>query len=285
MESSSDLPLPALIAALKWQALLGVDEALGVEAVTLGAAVVPFAQAPAPSPAPAAQASTTHIYSEAPSPAPVRRPVVTAAPVAAAPVVLKPRSDLATITDLETLKAEMQKIEGLSLKDTAMSFVFGEGALNPPVMLIGEAPGEEEDRTGRPFVGRAGLLLEKMLASIGLERSQVYITNTLPWRPPGNRTPKTEEIAACLPFLLRHIELVKPKTLLLMGGPAAKSLLGRDESVTRLRGKWWDYKSEGLEANLPALVTYHPAYLLRTPSQKRESWADLRRLKSKFDEL
>lgn len=194
-----------------------------------------------------------------------------------------PHLDLSKITTLEDLKTAVDSITGLSLKDTAMSLVFGEGALHPPLMVIGEAPGEEEDRTGRPFVGPAGQLLEKMLAAIGLKREDIYISNVLPWRPPGNRTPKTDEVATCLPYLMRHVELVSPRFLLLMGGPAAKAMLGKDESVTRMRGLWWTYHSAGLKTEIPALVTYHPAYLLRSPGQKKESWRDLRLLKKKID--
>ncbi len=278
------------LAALKWQFEMGADEALELEPVNL-------AKAPPPLPLPElntqVSAHTPPHAAEAPSPiykvqdkaaatpagftpAPASRP--------AAPSTLRlPVADLSKILLLEDLKKAMEEIEGLSLRDSAMNLVFGEGQLQPQVMLIGDAPAEEEDRSGRPFIGRAGELLEKMLSALSFTREQVYITNVLPWRPPGNRTPKAEEVAICLPFLMRHIEIVRPKVLLLLGGPTAKALLGKEESVTRMRGVWWDYSSPGLPESVSALVTYHPSNLLSTPLQKRESWRDLRLLKKKID--
>lgn len=257
------------LAALKWQLDIGVDEALEAEPVRL-AEVTP----PPLAPAPATQTgSSPLIYSKTSLP--------TAAAVAPIPAA-QPVIDLKHVTTLADLKSAMEKIQNLSIKDTAMNLVFGEGPLHAPLMLVGEAPGEEEDRSGRPFIGRAGQLLEKMISALSFTRDQVYITNVLPWRPPGNRTPKADEVATCLPFLMRHIEIVQPKVLLLLGGPSAKALLGKEESVTRMRGIWWEYHSAGLPESVPALVTYHPAYLLRTPLAKRESWRDLRLLKKKI---
>jgi len=274
------------LAALKWQLAMGVDEALELEPVNL-------AKAPPPPPLPSslaelnaqATAPTATHAAEAPSPIYKVQDKAAAAPASfsPAPVVRQPAADLSKIMRLEDLKKAMEEIEGLSLRDSAMNLVFGEGQLQPQVMLIGDAPAEEEDRSGRPFIGRAGELLEKMLSALSFTREQVYITNVLPWRPPGNRTPKVEEVAICLPFLMRHIEIVRPKVLLLLGGPTAKALLGKEESVTRMRGVWWDYSSPGLPESVPALVTYHPANLLSTPLQKRESWRDLRLLKKKID--
>ena len=270
------------LADLRFQVAMGADEALYAQPLALAPALLPTGITAPGRPAigalpPGTPATNSPIYISARQQE--AAPLAPAAP--AAP--LHPPRDLTTITSLDDLKTAMSELQGLSIKETAMNFVFGEGALQPPVMLIGEAPGEEEDRSGRPFVGPAGQLLEKMLASIGLTRAQVYITNVLPWRPPGNRTPKADEVATCLPYLMRHIELVQPKTILLLGGPAAKALLSKEESVTRLRGTWWDYHSPGLGETRPALVSYHPAYLLRTPAQKRESWRDLRLLKKKID--
>jgi len=145
-------------------------------------------------------------------------------------------------------------------------------------MLIGEAPGRDEDLQGKPFVGRAGQLLDRMLAAIGLSESQVYITNTVYWRPPGNRTPTPEEIEACAPFLARQIELLSPRVLVLLGGAAAKTILGTSEGIMRLRGKWLTYPCAG--SDLPALATLHPAYLLREPERKRLAWHDLLMLKA-----
>ena len=165
-----------------------------------------------------------------------------------------------------------------------MNFVFSDGDTDARLMLIGEAPGGEEDRKGVPFVGPAGQLLDKMLDAIEIERAKVYITNILPWRPPGNRTPTDAEIAACLPFLERHIELVKPDILLLVGGTSAKTLLRRKEGIMRLRGKWMKYEPEtGKPVVARALL--HPAFLLRQPAQKRETWQDLLEIRARLDGL
>jgi len=142
-------------------------------------------------------------------------------------------------------------------------------------MLIGEAPGAEEDRLGKPFVGRSGQLLDRMLATIGIDRSSAYITNVLYWRPPGNRKPTPAEIAACLPFVLRHIALVRPLVLVLCGGTAASAVLATSEGITKLRGRWFDLAIPGVEGAVKTIATYHPSYLLRTPERKRDSWRDL----------
>lgn len=239
-----------ILATLAWQAAAGADEAVEDVAFDWSAPQTTLKSASLLSTAPAKPAA----------PAPISKPAVSA--------------DLSNIKTLDELKAALAAIEGLSIKDTAMNLVFGEGPLNPPIMFVGEAPGEEEDRSGRPFVGRAGQLLDKMIKAMGLTREQVYITNVLRWRPPGNRTPKSDEVAVCLPYLLRHIELVNPKLLVCLGGPAAKAILGRDDSVTRLRNQWFEHHSPHLQSLIPTRATYHPAYLLRTPLQKRESWRD-----------
>jgi uracil-DNA glycosylase family 4 len=161
--------------------------------------------------------------------------------------------------------------------------VFADGPETAKLMIIGEAPGAEEDRAGRPFVGAAGQLLDRMLASIGLDRATVRIVNIVPWRPPGNRNPTESEIAVCLPFLHRHIALLRPDCLLLLGAVAARALLDEPErsaGIRRQRGTWRQIQTPGLETPIPALPTYHPAYLLRTPSAKREAWADLLALRS-----
>ena len=147
-------------------------------------------------------------------------------------------------------------------------------------MILGEGPGAQEDRQGLPFVGVSGQLLDRMLACIGLDRTGAYISNVLFWRPPGNRTPTGNEIAACLPFVERHIELVDPEYLLLLGGSSAKTLLGRSEGILRLRGKWAHYQHPGLARPIPALASLHPAYLLRQPAQKRLAWRDLMALQA-----
>jgi len=183
----------------------------------------------------------------------------------------------AAALDLETLRLNMDRFEGCALRRTATQLVFADGVAGSRVMFVGEAPGADEDRIGRPFVGRAGQLLDRMLAAIGLERSQVYIANVIPWRPPGNRTPTPQETLACLPFIRRQIELAAPEILVCMGGSSAQTLLGIKEGITRARGKWFPYRlDDGRE--MRALAMFHPAYLLRQPAQKRAAWADMRAL-------
>ncbi|MBT5457529.1 MAG: uracil-DNA glycosylase, partial [Rhodospirillaceae bacterium] len=165
---------------------------------------------------------------------------------------------------------------------TAKSLVFGDGNPDAALMFIGEAPGAEEDRQGVPFVGPAGKLLDLMLASIGLDREAVYITNILPWRPPGNRSPTDAETAACLPFVERHIELVAPEILVFVGGTSAKTLLGTTQGIMRLRGSWRTYESPHMTAPIDARAMLHPAYLLRSPAQKRETWQDLLEIKHRL---
>ncbi|MEL0003618.1 MAG: uracil-DNA glycosylase, partial [Rhodospirillales bacterium] len=154
------------------------------------------------------------------------------------------------------------------------------------LMLIGEAPGAEEDRRGLPFVGPSGKLLDQMLGAIGLTRADVYITNTIYWRPPGNRTPTPEERNATLPFLLRQIELVAPKVVVPLGGPATQSLLNEAAGITRLRGRWIDFqtRNEAGGLSIPALPTFHPAFLLRQPAQKKQVWQDLRAIRARLRE-
>jgi DNA polymerase len=177
------------------------------------------------------------------------------------------------VLDLAGLEALVAGFDGCALKRTAKRLCFKRGRDDARIMLIGEAPGRDEDLEGKPFVGRAGQLLDRMLAAIGLAEEHVYITNTVYWRPPGNRTPTPEEVEACAPFLARQIELLAPQILVLLGAAAVKSILGRTEGIMRLRGKWLIYSRAGRE--IPTLATLHPAYLLRTPADKRLAWRDL----------
>jgi uracil-DNA glycosylase family 4 len=184
-------------------------------------------------------------------------------------------------TSLDELKAALARFEGCALKATAKNLVFADGNPAGRVMLVGEAPGAEEDRLGLPFVGKSGQLLDRMLAAIGLTRAQhVYITNLLPWRPPGNRTPTPQEVAICMPFVQRHIQLVNPDILVCVGAPSAQGLLGLS-GILASRGKWMDYDT-GLR-RIRAMATLHPAYLLRQPLQKRLAWRDLRTLKAALE--
>jgi DNA polymerase len=190
----------------------------------------------------------------------------------------------------------MEGFDLCPLKKTAANTVFGAGNPEAKVMLIGEAPGADEDRQGQPFVGVSGQLLDRMLASIGLDRSSVYITNMLAWRPPGNRKPTLEETTMCLPFIRRHIELVAPKVLVFVGGTSATTLLERRDGITRLRGRWFDYPpnnsgdggdNDGGDGNeelaaIAAMPIFHPAYLLRNPGLKRQAWIDLLAIKARL---
>ena len=191
----------------------------------------------------------------------------------------------ASTQTLEELRASLAAFDGCALKRTATNLVFADGNPEADVMIVGEAPGADEDRLGLPFVGVSGKLLDRMLSFIGLDRSSVYITNVLPWRPPGNRKPTQAEVAACLPFTKRHIELAKPKILVLTGGAAASTLLETTQTISRIRGRWRSYSSPGLQQPVEALPTYHPAYLLRTPGQKRQAWRDFLSIKIKLLEL
>ena len=195
------------------------------------------------------------------------------------------RESADSAASLDELKAAISRFEGCPLKFTAKNLVFGSGAVSSDLMIIGEAPGAEEDRQGIPFVGPAGQLLDKMLNAIDLTRDLVYVTNILPWRPPGNRPPTDTEISACLPFIKRHIVLVRPKILLMLGGTSAKTLLGTTEGIMRLRGKWKNYNSEEIGAPIAARALLHPAFLLRQPEQKRETWLDLLEIGAKLQSL
>jgi uracil-DNA glycosylase len=188
------------------------------------------------------------------------------------------RSRAATATSLEELHALLESFEGCGLKKTASRLVFADGRPGARVMLVGEAPGADEDREGLPFVGRSGQLLDRLLSSIGLSRQDVYIANIVPWRPPGNRTPTPQETAACLPFIQRQIALAAPEFLICLGGPSAQTLLQQREGVLKLRGRWFDYACG--DRIIKALPTLHPAYLLRQPLQKRMAWRDMLLLKA-----
>ena len=193
------------------------------------------------------------------------------------------RAALASPT-LEKLRVAVEKFDGCALKGTATNTVFSDGNSRADLMLIGEAPGAEEDRTGVPFVGAAGQLLDLMLAAIDRDRSSTYISNILFWRPPGNRSPTSEEVSLCLPFVARHIALVRPRVLVLVGGIAAKTLLARKEGITRLRGKWYRYCPDNDSDGIDTTAIFHPAFLLRKAAQKRETWRDLIAIRTRLAE-
>ena len=272
----------AIRALLEWYTLAGVDQAIDhAPRDRYREAADALAAAAKPPPTPAAAA---------PEPADAR----TAAPARPQPVLpaksLLPPGDATwsaqeiagACTSLDQLVAAVRAFDGCALKRTATNTVIGDGNPQAALMIVGEAPGAEEDRQGLPFVGPAGRLLDRMLAAIGLDRSAVYITNMLPWRPPGNRSPTAEELAICQPFLERQIELIAPRILVLVGGIAAKALLNRREGITRLRGQWFPFSTPRMEGAIQATATFHPAYLLRTPSAKREVWRDLLEIEDKM---
>ena len=185
---------------------------------------------------------------------------------------------------LDDLKEMMERFDGCSLKFSANSTVFGNGNPRAELMIVGEAPGADEDRAGEPFVGRSGRLLNKMLKAIGLERDDCFVSNILPWRPPGNRPPTDAEVAVCLPFIERQIEMVNPKIILMLGNSAANALLNMTESISHLRGHFIAYNI-GENKSFPSLATFHPAYLLRSPGQKAKAWNDFLRLKEELEKL
>jgi uracil-DNA glycosylase family 4 len=196
------------------------------------------------------------------------------------------RALAAAAKSISELRAAVEKFDGCALKATARNTAFCDGALDAPVLLLGEAPGKDEDEQGKPFVGRSGQLLDRMLAQIGLDRrSNILISNTIYWRPPGNRDPTQGEIVACLPFVERLIELASPKLLLLTGKAAAHTILKREDGVMKLRGRRLVYNREGLPEPVNAMVMLHPAYLLRQPQQKRLAWTDLLTAEAWLDEL
>lgn len=222
---------------------------------------------------------------------PVSPPVKQAENVSAPPVgtieaMGDAKSLAAAAKTIEELREALDGFKGISLKRSATQMVFADGNPASRIMVIGEAPGEDEDRIGRPFVGVSGRLLDKMLASIGLSREEnVYITNIINWRPPGNRSPSDAEVALSLPFIQRHIELVNPAVILLAGGVAAKALLETSTGITRLRGRWTEHASTELANPVPVMPLFHPAYLLRSPKEKALAWADLLKVKLKLKEL
>jgi uracil-DNA glycosylase family 4 len=183
---------------------------------------------------------------------------------------------------IDELRAAIEAFEGCALKKTATNLVLCDGPADAKLMLVGEAPGAEEDRQGLPFVGPSGQLLNAMLESIGIDRADVMISNSVFWRPPGNRTPTTQETIVCRPFIERLIEIVHPQVLVCVGAPSAHNLLGETQGISRLRGKWYTYQTPKIAAPINATALFHPAYLLRTPIKKRDAWQDLLMIRRKL---
>jgi uracil-DNA glycosylase len=252
------------LSTLNWLVEAGADEAVAEEPVnrlTAKAAVQPLA---------------------VPRAAPARAPVIPA--VIEGDTVGGAMAAAAAATTLAELQAALEAFDGCPLKRTATNTVFADGVASGRVLLIGEAPGRDEDRVGKPFVGRAGQLLDKMLASIGLDRNtNAYITNVINWRPPDNRDPTPEEAAACLPFLRRHIELADPQVIILLGAVAARHVVGISDGIMKLRGRWLEYRVG--DRMVPLMPTLHPAYLLRQPAHKKLAWRDLQAVRDKMQTL
>jgi DNA polymerase len=271
-------------AALAWLIAVGADEAIADEPIdrfrTLSrqdrsivpARLIPAGASPPVEPTPDVPPTDLQVPAQI-------QPLGT--PQAAATA----RELAAGANTLDELKDAIARFDGLTLKATATNLVFADGNPKARLMLIGEAPGAEEDRRGLPFVGASGQLLDRMLAAIGHDRTSCYITNIVNWRPPGNRKPSPAEMTLCLPFIERHIALINPALIVLLGDTAAKTLTNRNEGITRLRGKWFTWPKPDSTDAIPVLPTFHPAYLLRSPGQKREAWADLLAVKRKLAEL
>ncbi|WP_343713712.1 uracil-DNA glycosylase [Inquilinus sp.] len=276
--SESAVQPAEIIALLRWYQDAGVDETIGDDPGALGrprtAAATPMAPvqmaAPAPPPAPAA---------------PQIRAVAAAALPGSDAATGDARRIAAGCNTLEELAAALAAFDGCGLKATATQMVFADGNPEADIMIVGEAPGAEEDRLGKPFVGQSGKLLDRMLAAIGLDRTTVYISNIVNWRPPGNRQPNASEIAISLPFIERHIALMQPKILLCAGGTSAAALLATREGITRIHGRWYDRSFPDLAAPVPTMPIYHPAFILRQPGMKRDVWRDLLVLKHRMKEL
>ncbi|POF34772.1 uracil-DNA glycosylase [Roseibium marinum] len=228
---------------------------------------------PQPAPAIVTAPATTPVMPSSAAPA------IGQGPGAGQPAVLPDREIIAAARDLaasaatlDELRRCLEAFDGCNLKLTAKKLVFADGNPQAKLMFVGEAPGRDEDLQGKPFVGRSGQLLDRMLAAIGIDRTAVYIANVVPWRPPGNRTPTPQETEICKPFIKRQVELVNPDVLVFLGAASAKTLLGVQDGIRKMRGRWMTYPGNGRE--IAAIATYHPAYLLRSPLEKRLSWRD-----------
>jgi uracil-DNA glycosylase family 4 len=265
-----------------WYAEMGVDVALTESAADRLASVDTGATPTPPSP------SYPDRQLRPPAPPRVQAPaqprtIIAPAAVAAAPeeIASAARDNARAAKNLDELRAALEAFEGCSLKNTATQLVFADGNPEARVMLVGEAPGRDEDIQGLPFVGRSGQLLDRMLNAIGLDRTSVYIANVVPWRPPGNRTPTPQETAICRPFISRQIELADPDFLICLGAPSAAELLNNKQGILKFRGQWRDFDTG--TRTIRAMATLHPAYLLRQPLQKRLAWRDLLALRRALD--
>jgi uracil-DNA glycosylase family 4 len=274
---------PSLRDLFAFYAEAGVDDALVDEPIDR------FAASEARSAPLARQPDAARASAPEPRTLEQRPPAVFAAPKTFVAVpdegqIALARQRAATAATLDELRQQMAEFDGCNLKFTAKNLVFADGNPEADVMLVGEAPGRDEDLEGLPFVGRSGQLLDRILAAIGLDRQSVYIANVIPWRPPGNRTPTPHETEICRPFIERQVELANPKVLVTLGGPSAKTLLSTTEGVMRLRGNWKAHVTAS-GVTIPAMPTLHPAYLLRNPAHKKFAWRDFLEVKAKLRTL
>jgi uracil-DNA glycosylase len=264
------------LTALSWLLDAGADEAVGE------APIDRFVVRPAaPMPTPARPAPQPTARPEGP------RPLAAITPANTGPLATDGFSSALEIAarcnSLAELKAALESFDGSQLKKLAKNTVFADGNPESGVMFIGEAPGRDEDIAGLPFVGRAGKLLDRMMAAIDLDRTSAYITNVMPWRPPDNRNPDPGEVALCIPFLRRHIELAQPKIMIMLGAVAARHVLGVNDGIMKLRGRWLEYRIGN--TMIPVMPTLHPAYLLRQPAHKKLAWRDLQAVADRLDGL
>ena len=274
------------LSALNWLVDAGADEAIGEAPVNR------FITRPAPPPKAEAESPRAGRAEPTPSTAKMapprpQPPLAQIKPTSLAPLATdgfgSAMEIAARCNTLAELKAALKAFDGSQLKKLAHSTVLADGNPASRIMLIGEAPGHDEDKAGLPFVGRAGKLLDRMMAAIGLDRSTFYITNVIPWRPPDNRNPEPGEVAMCIPFLRRHIELAQPRILILLGAVSARHVLGLNDGIMKLRGRWLEYRI-GTEM-IPVLPTLHPAYLLRQPAHKKLAWRDLQAAVDRMEAL
>ncbi len=283
--SSQPVNRATLLAALRWQLEMGADEVMVADPQDRRGAQPSTPEQPQMA---ARKAGTMREVpnpgalkpQNAPAPAPARPAADNIG--ASSEIAQNAREIAANAESLEALEAALQSFDECPLKKTAKNLVFADGNPAAKIMLVGEAPGRDEDIEGRPFMGPSGQLLDKMLAAIGLDRTNVYIGNCVQWRPPGNRKPTEAEKAICLPFITRQIELVDPAILIFVGGTSAQTFLNTTEGITRLRGRWREYTPASTGTAIPAMPIFHPAFLLRTPARKKETWADLLSVKEKM---
>jgi DNA polymerase len=283
MQDPRDISERSALELLRWYQAMGVDEAVSETPLDWSTLedtgrLLPqperATEKPAPGRAPGRPAAPPPSAPVSPPPQKSGHPALPASALAAHEIAAK-------CADLEALERAVAEFDGCALKRTAKNLCFARGNPQARLMLIGEAPGRDEDLSGKPFVGRAGQLLDRMLAAIGLTSDDVYITNVVYWRPPGNRTPTPQEVQACQPFLERQIELVGPEIVVLLGGAAAKQMLTTDQGIMKLRGKWKSIEIAGKPVR--TLATLHPAFLLRNPVSKRLAWRDLLTVQAALD--